>query len=40
MTTKQLNKLTMYLAVEGICDGTTPIWQPLQAFRIPSAFSV
>ena len=32
MTTKQLNKLTMYLAVEGICDATTAIWQTVQAF--------
>jgi len=32
MTTKQLNKLTMYLAVEGICDGTPSAWQSLQAF--------
>lgn len=32
MNTKQLNKLTMYLAVEGICDGTPLAWQTLQAF--------
>jgi hypothetical protein len=32
MTTKQLNKLTMYLAVEGICDASPTIWQSLQAF--------
>jgi hypothetical protein len=32
MNTKQLNKLTMYLAVEGICDGTPTAWQPVQAF--------
>jgi len=32
MNTKQLNKLTMYLAVEGICDGTPSAWQSLQAF--------
>jgi hypothetical protein len=32
MTTKQLNKLTMYLAVEGICDAATAIWQTVQAF--------
>ncbi|MGA2030321.1 MAG: hypothetical protein ABSG87_09650, partial [Verrucomicrobiota bacterium] len=32
MNTKQLNKLTMYLAVEGICDGNTTVWQPLQGF--------
>ena len=32
MDTKQLNKLTMYLAVEGICDDTTPSWQTVQAF--------
>ena len=32
MTTKQLNKLTMYLAVEGICDASPTAWQPIQAF--------
>lgn len=32
MNTKQLNKLTMYLAVEGICDANNTVWQPLQAF--------
>jgi hypothetical protein len=32
MNTKQLNKLTMYLAVEGICDGNNNIWQTLQSF--------
>jgi hypothetical protein len=32
MNTKQLNKLTMYLAVEGICDASTTAWQPIQAF--------
>lgn len=32
MNTKQLNKLTMYLAVEGICDGAPTAWQTLQAF--------
>ena len=32
MTTKQLNKLTMYLAVGGIRDGTPASWQTLQAF--------
>ena len=32
MNTKQLNKLTMYLAVEGICDASATVWQTLQAF--------
>jgi hypothetical protein len=32
MNTKQLNKLTMYLAVEGICDASTTVWQPLAPF--------
>jgi hypothetical protein len=32
MKTKQINKLTMYLAVGGICDGSPAVWQPLQAF--------
>ncbi len=32
MNTKQTNKLTMYLAVEGICDGTPTAWQPIPAF--------
>lgn len=32
MNTKQLNKLTMYLAVEGICDASPAAWQTLQAF--------
>ena len=32
MTTKQFNKLTMYLAVEGICDAANAVWQNLQAF--------
>ena len=32
MNTKQLNKLTMYLAVEGICDANNTAWQTLQAF--------
>ncbi len=32
MNTKQLNKLTMYLAVEGICDAHPSIWQGLTAF--------
>jgi len=32
MNTKQLNKLTMYLAVEGICDASPAVWQTLQAF--------
>jgi hypothetical protein len=33
MNTKQLNKLTMYLAVEGICDATPTAWQSPQIFR-------
>ncbi len=32
MTTKQFNKLTMYLAVEGICDPAKTVWLTLQAF--------
>jgi hypothetical protein len=32
ITTKQLNKLTAYLAVEGICDASNAVWQTLQAF--------
>jgi hypothetical protein len=32
MNTKQLNKLTMYLAVKGVCDAETAIWQSVQAF--------
>src|SRR5882724_8114304 len=32
MNTKQLNKLTMYLAVKGICDASPAAWQPLAAF--------
>jgi hypothetical protein len=32
MNTKQLNKLTMQLAVEGICDGTPTPWQPVVPF--------
>jgi hypothetical protein len=32
MNIKQLNKLNMYLAVEGICDASPTIWQSLQAF--------
>jgi hypothetical protein len=32
VNTKQLNKLTMYLAVEDICDANNTVWQPLQAF--------
>jgi hypothetical protein len=32
METIQTNKLTMYLAVEGICDGSTASWQAVQAF--------
>jgi len=32
MTTKQFNKLTMYLAVAGICDASKAVWQTLQAF--------
>jgi hypothetical protein len=32
MKTKQLNKLTMYLAVEGICDANNTVWQSLVAY--------
>jgi hypothetical protein len=32
MKNKQLNKLTMYLAVEGICDASPTSWQAVQAF--------
>jgi hypothetical protein len=32
MKTKQINKLTMYLTVGGICDASNTVWQPLQAF--------
>jgi hypothetical protein len=32
MKTKQLNKLTMYLAVEGICDASPTVWQAVPAF--------
>src|SRR5882724_4572373 len=32
MKTKQLNKLSMYLAVEGICDASPAVWQTVQAF--------
>ncbi|HEY1719156.1 MAG TPA: hypothetical protein VGH42_12800 [Verrucomicrobiae bacterium] len=32
MKTKQLNKLTMYLAVGGICDANPAVCQSLQAF--------
>jgi hypothetical protein len=32
MNTKQLNKLTMYLAVEGICDANPTAWQTVPAF--------
>jgi hypothetical protein len=32
METIQTNKLTMYLAVEGICDASTASWQAVQAF--------
>ncbi len=32
MNTKQFNKLNMYQAVEGICDASPTVWQPLQAF--------
>jgi hypothetical protein len=32
MNTKQLNKLTMYLAVEGICDASTTTVQSVPAF--------
>jgi hypothetical protein len=36
MNAKQLNKLTMYLAVKGICDGTPSTWQTLQALPTPT----
>jgi hypothetical protein len=32
MKTKQTNKLTMYLAVAGICDAATAVWQLVLAF--------
>ena len=32
MNTKQINKLTMALAVEGICDVNPSVWQSLPAF--------
>lgn len=32
MNTKKLNRLAMYLAVEGICDASPTAWQTLQAF--------
>jgi hypothetical protein len=32
MDTKKFNKLSMYLAVEGICDASPATWQTLQAF--------
>jgi hypothetical protein len=32
MTTKQLNKLNMYLAVESICDDNETVWETLPAF--------
>jgi hypothetical protein len=32
MKTKQINKLTMYFAVRGICDASPAVWQSLEAF--------
>lgn len=32
MTSKQENKLSMYLAVKAVCDRNNTTWQPLQAF--------
>jgi len=32
MTTKQQNKLAMYLAVKSVLDANNSVWQPLQAF--------
>lgn len=32
MKTKQLNKLNMYLTVQGICAASPAVWQPLEAF--------
>jgi len=32
MTTKQQNKLAMYLAVKAVLDSNNPVWQSLQAF--------
>lgn len=32
MTTKQQNKLNMYLAVKAVLDGNNSVWQSLQAF--------
>jgi hypothetical protein len=32
MNTKQINKLAMYLAVEGICEGINNAWQNVPAF--------
>ncbi|MBI4327987.1 MAG: hypothetical protein HY674_22380 [Chloroflexi bacterium] len=32
MTSKQENKLSMYLAVKAVCDRNTSTWQTLQAF--------
>lgn len=32
MTTKQQNKLSMYLAVKAVLDAASSIWQPLPAF--------
>jgi hypothetical protein len=32
MTTKQQNKLAMYLAVKGVLDANNSVWQSLQAF--------
>ena len=32
MTTKQQNKLAMYLVVKGVLDANNSVWQPMQAF--------
>src|SRR5476651_910085 len=32
MTTKQNNKLAMYLAVKAVCDAAQAVWTTLQAF--------
>ena len=37
MTTKQENKLSMYLAVRTVCDRNNSIWQTLPAFVDASA---
>jgi hypothetical protein len=32
MTTKQQNKLAMYLVIKGVLDSNNSVWQSLQAF--------